>query len=190
MNARRALIALMAVAFVVSVVHYTDNAVNYADYPLSEPGGLPDPPDWSIAPAWFIFTAMGAVGLWLFLRGSVAPAAVMIAVYSGSGLIGIGHYLVPGATDMVWWRQAHVIADIACGVALFAFALWSAGRGRNAFHQGDSERGRSGRQPEHHGGLTEAAPAVRRAHADHDQQHEREPGPGQRPESHAGRRPV
>jgi hypothetical protein len=126
MNVRRALIALMAVAFVVSVVHYTDNAVNYADYPLSEPGGLPDPPGWSIAPAWFVFTAFGAVGLWLFLRGRVAPAVVMIALYSGSGLIGIGHYLVPGATNMVWWRQAHVVADIACGVALFTFALWLA----------------------------------------------------------------
>jgi hypothetical protein len=26
---------------------------------------------------------------------------------------------------MVWWRQVHVIADIICGLLLFAFALWS-----------------------------------------------------------------
>ncbi|MGI9084716.1 MAG: hypothetical protein ACR2FE_05415 [Aeromicrobium sp.] len=84
---------------------------------------MPNPPDWLIDRSWFTFTAFGVLGLWLFLRGSVAPAAV--AVYSGSGLIGFGHDAVPGATDMVWWRQAHVIADITCGVALFAFALWS-----------------------------------------------------------------
>lgn len=169
MNARRALIALMALAFVVSVVHYTDNAVNYADFPQSEPGGLPDPPGWSIAPAWFIFTASGALGLWLFLRGRAAPAAVMIAVYSGSGLIGIGHYLVPGATDMVWWRQAHVVADTACGLALFAFVLWSVGGGRDALHQGDRDSGHPRRQAEHHGGFTETTPAVRGTHADHDE---------------------
>jgi hypothetical protein len=121
----RLLIVLMAVAFVVSVVHYTDNTVNYADYPQGEPGGVPSPPDWLIAPSWFLFTTFGVLGLWLFVRGRVAPAAVAIAVYSGSGLIGFGHYAVPGATDMVWWRQAHVIADITCGVLLFTFALWS-----------------------------------------------------------------
>jgi hypothetical protein len=28
-------------------------------------------------------------------------------------------------TDQPAWRQAHVIADIALGAAMFAFALWS-----------------------------------------------------------------
>jgi hypothetical protein len=116
----------MSVAFVVSVVHYVDNTVNYADYPQAEPGSaLPNPPDWVVGAAWFVFTAFGVLGLWLWLRGRVAPAAVAIAAYSGSGLVGIAHYLVPGATDMVWWRQAHVIADITCGVLLFAFSLWA-----------------------------------------------------------------
>ena len=48
--------------------------------------------------------------------------------YSVSGLIGFGHYTVPGATDMVWWRQTHVVADILCGIAIFGFALWAARR--------------------------------------------------------------
>jgi len=26
---------------------------------------------------------------------------------------------------MVWWRQAHVVADIVLGVLVLAFALWS-----------------------------------------------------------------
>jgi hypothetical protein len=43
-----------------------------------------------------------------------------------SGLIGIGHYTVEGATDMVWWRQTHVIVDILCGIAILGFALWAA----------------------------------------------------------------
>jgi hypothetical protein len=122
----RPLLVLMAVAFVVSVVHYSDNTVNYADYPQAEPGSvLPNPSQAVIATAWFVFTAFGALGLWWFVRGRITAAAVAIAVYSGSGLVGLGHYTVPGATDMVWWRQLHVVVDIICGLLLFGFALWS-----------------------------------------------------------------
>ena len=46
--------------------------------------------------------------------------------YAVSGLIGFGHYAAPGAFDMVWWRQAHVATDIACGIAIAAFAVWAA----------------------------------------------------------------
>jgi len=122
----RPLLVLMSVAFVVSVVHYVDNTVNYADYPQAEPGSrLPNPSQALVAAGWFIFTAFGVLGLWLFVRGRITAAAIAIAVYSGSGLVGFGHYAVPGATDMVWWRQTHVIADIICGLLLFGFALWS-----------------------------------------------------------------
>ena len=122
----RPLFVLVSVAFVVSVVHYIDNTVNFADYPQVDAGSaLPNPSAQVIAGAWFVFTAFGALGLWLFVRGRITAAAIAIAVYSGSGLVGFGHYAVSGATDMVWWRQAHVIADIVCGLLLFGFALWS-----------------------------------------------------------------
>ena len=123
----RPLLVLMSVAFVVSVIHYVDNTVNYADYPRAEPGSaIPNPSATVVGSAWFVFTAIGGLGLWWFVRGRVTAAAVAIAVYSGSGLVGFVHYSVPGATDMVWWRQTHVIADIICGLLLFAFAIWSA----------------------------------------------------------------
>lgn len=122
----RPLLVLMTLAVAVSVVHYADNYVNYADYPQPDAGSaLPNPPAWLVGGAWFVFTAFGTLGVWLFWRGRVVGGAVSIAVYSGSGLVGIAHYLVPGATGMVWWRQAHVVADIICGVLLFAFALWA-----------------------------------------------------------------
>ena len=128
-RATRLLVGLLAVAFVVSVVHYVDNYVNYEDYPEGGVGPVPQPSATLVALGWFVFTASGAVGLWLWLRGRVTPASVFLTGYSVSGLIGFGHYAVPGATSMVWWRQAHVVTDIACGVAVFAFAVWAA---RNA----------------------------------------------------------
>jgi hypothetical protein len=129
-RATRLLVGLLAFAFVVSVVHYVDNYVNYEDYPQGGVGPVPQPSATLVAVGWFVFTASGAVGLWLWLRGRVTAASVFLTGYSVSGLIGFGHYAVPGATSMVWWRQAHVVTDIACGVAVFAFALWAARHAR------------------------------------------------------------
>jgi hypothetical protein len=124
----RLLKGLLAVAVLVSIVHYADNVANFADYP--EPTSGPAPSQGVIAASWFLFTAFGAAGLFLFARRRVAPAAASLAVYSLSGLVGLGHYTVPGATDMPWWRQLHVGADIACGVAVLAFAVWAVRRDR------------------------------------------------------------
>jgi hypothetical protein len=121
---------LLAVAVVVSIVHYVDNTLNYDAYPQPTSGPAPSQP--AIAVAWFAFTAF-AVGAYVLLRnGRLTAAAVCMAVYAGSGLVGIGHYTVPGATSMPWWRQAHIVADISCGVALLACALWLTRRGRIA----------------------------------------------------------
>lgn len=119
---------LLLVAIAVSIVDYVDNTVNYAAYPRPTSG--PAPSQGVIAPARFICTAFGIAGYVFLTRARVTGAAICLAVYSGSGLIGIGHYTVPGATSMVWWRQAHIVADIACGVAVFAFAVWLARRER------------------------------------------------------------
>ena len=114
----------------VSIVHYVDNYANYADYPLDSSGPIPTPSRALVGFSWFLFTAFGAAGLALYAKRHIAPAGACLAVYSISGLVGIGHYTVPGATDMVWWRQAHVVADIACGIAIFAFAIWAVRRSR------------------------------------------------------------
>jgi hypothetical protein len=124
-RATQVLLGLLGLAFVVSVVHYVDNYVNYADYPQPGPDGPPAPSATVIAVSWFVFTASGLLGVWWWLRRRVVPAAVALTGYAVSGLVGIAHYMVPGATAMPWWRQTHVIVDIACGVAVFGFALWA-----------------------------------------------------------------
>jgi hypothetical protein len=123
-RAVRSLGVIFAIAVAVSIVHYTDNYVNYHDYPQSK--SLPNPAAGLVLEAWFAFTAAGIAGYLLFRAAPSNLALVLLAGYSGSGLIGIGHYLVPGATSMPWWRQAHVCFDIASGTALFLFALWAA----------------------------------------------------------------
>jgi hypothetical protein len=123
-RARRLLNLVFWTAFVVSVVHYADNYLGWEDYP--HPASGPDPSKTDILIAWFVFTALGLTGYVLFRRGRVRAGVVLLAAYSGSGLIGIGHYMVDGMTDAVWWRQAHVLADIVLGMAMLAFAVWAA----------------------------------------------------------------
>ncbi|HZB76196.1 MAG TPA: hypothetical protein VE526_08245 [Solirubrobacteraceae bacterium] len=117
-----ALRLLLGVAIAVSVVHYADNFANSDDYP--QPDGGPSPSRAAIAVAWVAFTAFAVTGYALLRRGRITAAAVCLALYAGSGLVGLGHYTVDGATDMPWWRQAHIVADIACGTAVLAFAVW------------------------------------------------------------------
>jgi len=121
MPSMRVITGLLIVTFAVSVIHYTDNTINYADYPSNGP--VPDPGQTLVGLSWFLFTAFGLAGYLLLRRGRRQAAAICLAVYSGSGLAGIAHYTIPGATDMVWWRQAHVISDIVCGIAVFALAM-------------------------------------------------------------------
>jgi hypothetical protein len=129
-RATRVLLWLLGVAFVVSMVHYIDNFVNYADYPQPDPDGPPAPTAVVIAVSWFVFTAAGLSGLWLWFRRSILGAALAFASYSISGLVGIGHYTVPGATSMPRWRQTHVVVDILCGIAVLGFAVWALARRR------------------------------------------------------------
>jgi len=130
-RALAALTALLAVAVAVSVVHYADNFFNFEDFP--EPTSGPAPTATVIAVSWLVFTGFGLAALVLFRRGHVAAACAALAFYSVSGLVGLGHYTVPGASTMPWWRHAHVGADILCGIAVLAFAVWAVRRfGRGA----------------------------------------------------------
>jgi hypothetical protein len=117
----RALAPVLWTAVAVSIVHYVDNYANHGDYP--ESSTLPNPSATTIVVAWFAFTAAGLAGYALVRRSSSALGPLLLAVYSGSGLIGIGHYTVAGATDMPWWRQAHVVLDVASGVAVLVVAI-------------------------------------------------------------------
>lgn len=127
LRATRVLCWLLAVAVLVSVVHYADNYWNHDAFPVpAEDAAVPAPSARLVALGWFVLTAVGAVGLLLWFRRHITSAAIALAGYSLSGLVGILHYTVPGATEMAWWRQGHVLLDIACGVAVLAFAMWAA----------------------------------------------------------------
>lgn len=122
--AMRPLRALLIAAVAVSVVHYADNYINFADYPDASDAPVPAPGRTLIGLSWFMFTAFAIAAYLAFRAGRHRAGAALLAVYSGSGLVGLGHYTVD-MSGQPWWRHAHIVADIACGLALLAFALWA-----------------------------------------------------------------
>lgn len=121
----RILTILLAAALVVSVVHYADNTLNYGDYPLA--ADVPNPSRALVGASWFLFTAAGLAGYLLFRRRVSNAALALLALYSGSGLVGFGHFAAEGAWDMPLLRLAHIVADIGVGIAILAFVLRCAG---------------------------------------------------------------
>lgn len=121
-TARRILPVVFWTAVVVSIVHYADNFANYGEYPH---GSGAEPSAGVVLAAWFVLTPFGLAGWWLYMRGQIRTGALLLVVYSASGLVGVAHYTVAGMTGEPAWRQAHVIADVLLGASVLAFALWS-----------------------------------------------------------------
>ncbi len=111
-------------ALLSSIVHYTDNYLAFDRFPQSDSG--PRITKDMVWIAWIVFTTAGVAGYVLYRRGRILLASGLLAFYSISGLIGIGHYTAGGTSALEWWRHAHIGFDFAAGLAMFAFAVWSA----------------------------------------------------------------
>jgi hypothetical protein len=106
-----------------SLVHYTDNYLAFDRFPNDGVG--PSITADSVWIAWIVFTAFGVAGYVVYRRGQIRQGSALLAVYSISGLIGIGHYTASGMSELAWWRHVHIAADFLCGVAVLTFAVWS-----------------------------------------------------------------
>lgn len=129
-RATRAIAALVGVAVAVSIVHYVDNVTAYEAYPESDT--LPNPSAELIAGAWLALTPFAVAGLVLLRQGRGRAAALCLAVYSASGLVGLAHYAAGGTGGFPWWRHAHIVGDIVLGASILAAAVWLALRPTSA----------------------------------------------------------
>jgi hypothetical protein len=126
----RQIYVVLTLAVAVSIVHYVDNVSAYDRYPQS--GTIPNPSAGFIAVSWFLFSAFAVAAVVLLRRGQLREAAICLAAYSGSGLVGILHYAVGGTGDFPWWRHAHIVADITLGTAVLVLAFRLAQQDRPA----------------------------------------------------------
>lgn len=115
--------AVLVVAFVISVVHYTDNTLRFDEYPNDIDHLVTRP---SIPAAWVVFTGF-AVAAWLaYDRGQRRRAAVCVGVYSLSGLIGPLHYTSGALSEFDAFQHVNIATDTLAGLACLALAWWLA----------------------------------------------------------------
>ena len=119
------LTVLLLLAIPLSVVHYTDNYLAFDLYPESSLFGIELTKDMVWA-GWVVYTAGGLMGYLFYRRGEVGTACALLAFYSISGLISIGHYAEPGMSELAWWRHLFIWIDITLGAAVLLFAVWAA----------------------------------------------------------------
>jgi hypothetical protein len=123
----RLLQVLIAVTVVESFIHYFDNTRRYDDYTVADPsilGGLVK--QWVIPVSWVLFTAAGLIGYRRFRERDWPHAAAYLGAYSASGLISLLHYTDISIDDLSLFQNTFVFADVALGVLVLAFAVWTA----------------------------------------------------------------
>ena len=118
--------ALLAAAVPVSIVHYLDNTVRWDDFVPADPDDLTLSfiEQWTIPVSWVLFTMCAVLGYRAFRARRWPQAAAWLGAYSGSGLVGIGHYVDIPPSQLSLFQNIHVIVDIVLGVLILAFAVW------------------------------------------------------------------
>jgi tryptophan-rich sensory protein len=125
-----ALLRLLVGGLLVSTaIHYTDNWLSVEDY-APRTGLIPDNP-WVVPVAWALFAAVGVAAYRAYAREPSTLAHVLLAVFSVAGISTFGHLFYDG-NSFEAWQWASVLADGVLGLAVLAFALWSASRVRPA----------------------------------------------------------
>ena len=118
---------LIAVTVVESFVHYLDNTIRYDDYTAENPsilGGLVK--QWVIPISWVLFTAAAVIGYRRFRERNWPKAAAWIGAYSASGLVSLLHYTDISMDELSAFQNTFVFGDVALGVLILAFAIWTA----------------------------------------------------------------
>jgi hypothetical protein len=113
---------VLLTTFLLSIVHYVDNTLRFDDY-SPDPGLITRP---LIPISWVVFTAFGIWGYLQYRKGEDAKAAIGLAVYSASGLIGPLHYTAVSPSDFDWFQNLFVLLDTLAGLAVFGIACWLA----------------------------------------------------------------
>ena len=133
MEARRFPTALVGTTMVLSLVHYTDNYLNFDLYP--QDGAFIEISRDMVWIGWLFYAAFGVAAYLWWQRGRIRAACMGLAVFSVSGLISLGHYTADGMSRLEAWRHVFIWVDITLGAAILGFAVRTAlGRDRVAPH--------------------------------------------------------
>jgi hypothetical protein len=121
MSRDRLLLTLIIAYGAASLVHFVHNAV-YID-------AYPNLPVW-ITPAvvyvsWLAIAATGAVGYWLYRRGSRTFGLMVIGVYALLGFGGLDHYTLAPVSAHSMAMNATILGEVIAASALLVVSAWT-----------------------------------------------------------------
>jgi len=117
----RTLLGLTLLYGASSLVHFAHNAIFVHDYP-NLPAWLTAGGVWA---AWCGVTAVGVLGLFVYLRVSRAGGLLILALYSLLGFAGLDHYTVAPVSAHSLVMNSTIGFEVATAAALLAFVGYS-----------------------------------------------------------------
>ena len=109
---------------VLTLIHFTDNAVNVDEYPKA--GWQPDWFEWLVVAGWFVYSAVGVAGYRFYREGREPAAEVCLLVYGVAVASSLAHFLYGSPAEMPVLSAVSVFVDVAAGLGIMAVAVWSA----------------------------------------------------------------
>ncbi len=130
------LATILTASILTTAIHYTHNYIEVRHYPQSSflPIGY-DGTRLLLAPAWVALTTTGALGFWLYLRGTIWAAWACLAMYSFTGISSLIHF-IDGSPHISSFWYATIFTDALAGFAVLGFVY--VGVTRPARHSRDS----------------------------------------------------
>ena len=122
MNRNTVLLTFMLLYGAASLIHFMHNAMYLALYPNLPPWLTPV----GVLASWLVVGGTGAVGYWLFHRGSTVPGLIVIALYAALGFAGLDHYAVAPISAHSLAMNATIIGEVIAASALLIVTAWTA----------------------------------------------------------------
>lgn len=113
---------VFSTAVALSAVHYYDNTVRFEDYTggNASDGFITRP---VIPISLVLFTTAGVAGYRALKAGHRRLAGTGLAVYSVSGLIGLGHYTTVSPSEFSAFQNTFIALDFLAGLAVLFLAV-------------------------------------------------------------------
>lgn len=116
----RTLLALTALYFLASLLHFSHNAEFICEYP-NLPAWLTSA---KVYATWAAITSVGAAGLLLIRKRLATLGLALIAAYAALGFDGLGHYAVAPIELHTLGANLTILSEVAAGAVLLAFTLY------------------------------------------------------------------
>lgn len=108
---------------VLTLFHFTDNAVNVDTYPQGN--WQPDWFEFVVAGAWLVYTAVGLAGYHFYRRERWGAAQACLIIYGYLVISSLGHFLYGSPSELTTRGLISVFVDAAAGSVVIAVAIWS-----------------------------------------------------------------